>query len=99
MKRAFPAPGLGIAVAVRRTIVWSSSCGLADRDRRVPMTRSTLFRIGSVARPLTAVAERLAQADDSPLQRYMRARYSAGGSHAARTRGDVRGVNRTGWRS
>lgn len=76
MKRAFAAPGLGVAIAVRGKLVWSETCGLADRERQRPVTRTTLFRIGSVSKPLTAAAVAgLAQSEeldlDAPVQRYV----------------------------
>jgi len=76
MKMAFAAPGLGVAIAVRGKLVWSETCGLADRERGRPVTRTTLFRIGSVSKPLTAAAAaRLAQSGkldlDAPVQRYV----------------------------
>lgn len=56
LKRALAAPGLGVAVAAEGNVVWSSTCGFADRERRVRVARSTQFRIGSVSKPITAVA-------------------------------------------
>src|SRR5262245_36222191 len=54
MKRAFAAPGLSIAIAADGKLVWSESCGFADRRRRRKVTRATQFRIGSVSKTLTA---------------------------------------------
>jgi CubicO group peptidase (beta-lactamase class C family) len=54
MKGAFAAPGLSVAVAARGKLVWSQSCGFADLKRRLPVTRRTQFRIGSVSKSLTA---------------------------------------------
>ena len=54
MKRAFAAPGLSIAVAVDGKLVWSESCGYADRRRGRKVTRATQFRVGSVSKTLTA---------------------------------------------
>ena len=56
LKRVLAVPGLAVAVAADGNVVWSSTCGLADRERRVPVARSTRFRIGSVSKPITAVA-------------------------------------------
>jgi serine beta-lactamase-like protein LACTB, mitochondrial len=56
LKRALAAPGLGVAVAADGNLVWSSTCGFADRERRVPVARTTRFRIGSVSKPITAAA-------------------------------------------
>lgn len=76
MKRAFAAPGLSIAVAADGKLVWSESCGFADRERRVPVRRDTTFRIGSVSKTLTgAAAGRLVQRGlldlDAEVQRYV----------------------------
>jgi serine beta-lactamase-like protein LACTB, mitochondrial len=54
MKRAFAAPGLSIAIAANGKLVWSESCGFADRKRRREASRTTQFRIGSVSKTLTA---------------------------------------------
>jgi serine beta-lactamase-like protein LACTB, mitochondrial len=75
MKRAFAAPGVSVAIAAEGKLVWSASCGFADLARRVPVTRRTTFRIGSVSKPLTAVTvARLAQAGrmdlDADVRRY-----------------------------
>lgn len=76
MKRAFAAPGLSVAVAANGKLVWSESCGFADRKRRVAVRRETTFRIGSVSKALTAAtAGRLAQQGllelDAEIQRYV----------------------------
>jgi serine beta-lactamase-like protein LACTB len=76
MKRAFAAPGLGVAIAARGKLVWSQTCGFADRERRVAVGRRTQFRIGSVSKTLTAVtAARLHQRRrldlDAEIQRYV----------------------------
>jgi serine beta-lactamase-like protein LACTB, mitochondrial len=54
MQRAFAAPGLSVAIAANGELVWSESCGFADRAGRIPVTRTTQFRVGSVSKPLTA---------------------------------------------
>lgn len=69
-------PGLQVAVAVDGRLVWSETFGYRDLERRVPVTRTTLFRIGSVSKPLTAAAvARLVEAGtldlDAPVQRYV----------------------------
>jgi serine beta-lactamase-like protein LACTB, mitochondrial len=76
MKRAFAAPGLAVAIAARGKLVWSETCGFADRERRIPVRRTTRFRIGSVSKPLTAAAAgRLYQRGrldlDAEVQRYV----------------------------
>jgi CubicO group peptidase (beta-lactamase class C family) len=69
-------PGLQVAVAVDGRLVWSETFGYADVERRVPVTRTTQFRIGSVSKPLTAAAvARLVEEGkldlDAPVQRYV----------------------------
>jgi serine beta-lactamase-like protein LACTB, mitochondrial len=54
MKRAFAAAGLSIAIAADGKLVWSESCGFADRSRRRKVSRATQFRVGSVSKTLTA---------------------------------------------
>ena len=63
-----------MAVAVDGKVVWSEVCGFADVRSGRPVTRTTLFRIGSVSKPFTATAlARLVQAGrvelDAPVQR------------------------------
>ena len=58
--RAFVAeenlPGLSLAVGMAGEVVWAEGFGWADIDERRPVTPTTLFRIGSVAMPMTATA-------------------------------------------
>ena len=49
-------PGASIAVARDGDVVHWQGFGYADRDRRVPVESTTLFRIASVSKPITAVA-------------------------------------------
>ncbi|HEX7120085.1 MAG TPA: serine hydrolase domain-containing protein [Longimicrobiales bacterium] len=49
-------PGVSVAVLVDGEIVWSEAFGYADLEHRVPATRLTRFRIGSVSKPVTAAA-------------------------------------------
>ena len=69
-------PGLQVAVAVDGKLVWSAAFGYADLARHARVTRTTMFRIGSVSKPLRSVA--LAQLVeqgkldlDVPVQRYV----------------------------
>jgi CubicO group peptidase (beta-lactamase class C family) len=76
MQRAFAAPGLSVAIAAKGKIVWSESCGFADRAKRTPVLRTTQFRVGSVSKPFTAaIAMRLAQQGrlelDADIRRYV----------------------------
>jgi serine beta-lactamase-like protein LACTB len=69
-------PGLSIAVAIRGQMVWSEQFGYADVERRLPVTRTTRFRLGSVSKVLTIAAlaklHESGQIDlDAPIQRYV----------------------------
>jgi CubicO group peptidase (beta-lactamase class C family) len=115
MQRAFAAPGLSVAIAANGKLVWSESCGFADRARRIPVTRTTHFRVGSLSKPFTAAtAARLAQLGrldmDTDIRRYVpafpsaRPRVSARqlGGHLGGIRhyqGAAEAVNRTHYRS
>jgi len=53
-------PGLAVAVSVGGVMTWSEGFGLADVEQGVPVTPSTVFRTGSVAKPMSmSVAARL----------------------------------------
>jgi serine beta-lactamase-like protein LACTB len=78
------APGMSLAVAVGRKVVWSVNCGYADVDARRPATDHTRYRIGSVSKPLTATAlMRYAEVGavdlDAPIDRYLPSFPSHGG--------------------
>jgi serine beta-lactamase-like protein LACTB, mitochondrial len=69
-------PGLQVAVGVDGRLVWSEGFGYADVARHIPVTAETQFRIGSVSKPLTAVAVALLYEQgkldlDAPVQRYV----------------------------
>lgn len=69
-------PGLSLAVAVDGRIVYSEGFGYADLEERVPVWATTKFRIGSVSKPLTAVAlvQLVEQGKidlDAPVQKYV----------------------------
>ncbi len=69
-------PGLAVAVAVDGRIVYSEGFGFADLEERVPVWPTTKFRIGSVSKPLTAVAlvQLVEQGKldlDAPIQKYV----------------------------
>lgn len=72
----FQAPGVGAAVAAGGRLVWNEGFGLADIERRVPVTEATRFGIGSISKTLTmAAAVRLMEAGrldlDAPVERYL----------------------------
>lgn len=49
-------PGMQVAVARGDELIWSEGFGFADLEQRVAVTPLTRFPIGSVTKPLTAVA-------------------------------------------
>ncbi|MCZ6643384.1 MAG: serine hydrolase [Gammaproteobacteria bacterium] len=70
------APGISIAVGVDQQIVWSEGFGYANVEHRTPVTTLTKFRIGSVSKPMTAIAmaqlyEQGLVDFDAPIQDYL----------------------------
>lgn len=68
-------PGLSAAVVKNGEFVWAEGFGMADLENFVPATPRTLFRLGSVSKPLTATAamelwERGKLDLDAPVQKY-----------------------------
>jgi serine beta-lactamase-like protein LACTB, mitochondrial len=68
-------PGMAVALVVHGALAWSAGYGMADLENLVPVTPQTLFRLGSVSKPITAVAalqlsERGKLDLDAPVQRY-----------------------------
>ena len=49
-------PGISVAVVLDGELVWSQGFGMADLENFVPATSSTLFRLGSISKPITATA-------------------------------------------
>lgn len=69
-------PGLSVAVSIDGQVVWSEGFGFANIETGSPVTRETKFRIGSVSKPLTAVAMGVlidqGRLDlDAPIQQYV----------------------------
>lgn len=69
-------PGISVAVAVNRQLLWAEGFGFADLEQCVPTSPRTKFRIGSTSKPLTAVGAALLYQQgrldlDSPVQRYV----------------------------
>jgi serine beta-lactamase-like protein LACTB, mitochondrial len=67
--------GLALTIVVDRKIVISRAYGLADLENQVPVSTATLFRTGSIAKPMTSTAAMaLYQAGkldlDAPVQKY-----------------------------
>ena len=68
-------PGLSVAVVEDGAYVWSAGFGMADLENDVPATSLTLYRLGSISKPLTAVgAMQLWEQGkldlDAPVQKY-----------------------------
>jgi serine beta-lactamase-like protein LACTB, mitochondrial len=49
-------PGISAAVVQDGELVWSEGFGMADLENFVPATPFTLFRLGSISKPITATA-------------------------------------------
>jgi serine beta-lactamase-like protein LACTB, mitochondrial len=69
------APGLSVAAVEHGQAVWSEGFGLANLKDHIPATSSTLFRLASISKSLTATgAMQLWQAGkldlDAPIQKY-----------------------------
>ena len=69
-------PGISIAVSVDGEVVWSEGFGWANVETRTAVTTTTKFRVGSIAKPLTAAGlALLIEAEkvdiDAPVQRYV----------------------------
>ena len=68
-------PGLSAAVVLDGEPRWSQGFGMADLENSSPATSSTLFRLGSISKPISATAvlqlwERGKLDLDAPVQRY-----------------------------
>jgi serine beta-lactamase-like protein LACTB len=68
-------PGIGAAAVLDGEPVWSAGFGMADLENSSPATSSTLFRLGSISKPITATAilqlwERGKLDLDAPVQKY-----------------------------
>ena len=68
-------PGIGVAVVLEGEPAWSAGFGMADLENSSPATSSTLFRMGSISKPITATAilqlwERGKLDLDAPVQKY-----------------------------
>jgi serine beta-lactamase-like protein LACTB, mitochondrial len=48
-------PGISVAIGYSGKVIWAQGFGYADVKEEKPVTTETLFRIGSVSKPLTAV--------------------------------------------
>jgi Beta-lactamase class C and other penicillin binding proteins len=69
-------PGMSIAVAGPGNTYWSNGYGMAELENFVPAKASTVYRLASISKPITAVAAmQLVQAGkldlDAPVQKYV----------------------------
>lgn len=69
------APGVSVAVVENGRYEWSEGFGFADLENNVPASEHTLYRLGSISKPLTAVGamelwERGKIDLDAPVQKY-----------------------------
>jgi serine beta-lactamase-like protein LACTB, mitochondrial len=53
---AHSVPGLSAAIVENGELEWSQGYGMADLENFVPATASTLYRLASVSKPITAIA-------------------------------------------
>jgi CubicO group peptidase (beta-lactamase class C family) len=69
-------PGLSVAAAAGGELLWSAGYGFSDMENNVPAKASTMFRLGSISKPITAVAAlQLSEAGkldlDASIRRYV----------------------------
>ncbi len=69
-------PGLAVAVFVDGAVIWSEEFGYANLATKAPVAPTTRFRVGSVAKPITAAGLMLlveaGRLDlDAPIQKYV----------------------------
>jgi CubicO group peptidase (beta-lactamase class C family) len=68
-------PGISVAVVENGEFEWASGFGFADLENNVPASEHTLFRLGSISKPLTATGamelwEQGRLDLDAPVQKY-----------------------------
>jgi serine beta-lactamase-like protein LACTB, mitochondrial len=69
-------PGVSIAIARGGRVEWTQGFGMADLENLIPVTPETRIRLGSIAKPITAIAvmqlvERGKIDLDAEVQRYV----------------------------
>lgn len=69
-------PGVSVAVGLNGRLLWSEGFGWADVELHVPVNTLTKFRVGSVSKPMAAVAMALLVDEgrldmDRPVQSYV----------------------------
>ena len=68
-------PGAAVAVVENGEVSWASGFGMADLENSIPATSSTLFRLASISKTITATAAMLLYQEgkldlDAPIQKY-----------------------------
>jgi serine beta-lactamase-like protein LACTB len=71
----YKVPGVSVAVVLDGKFAWSAGLGKADLENSVAATSQTLYRLGSISKPITATAamtlwERGKLELDVPVQKY-----------------------------
>src|SRR5581483_888471 len=69
-------PAVSIALIDDQRVVWAKGFGFQDRDRKIPATAETVYRVGSVSKLFTDVAVmqlvEKGQIDlDAPVTKYL----------------------------
>ena len=49
-------PGVMLSLVNKDSVIWVGGMGVADREKKTPVTGSTLFRVGSISKSFTALA-------------------------------------------
>jgi CubicO group peptidase (beta-lactamase class C family) len=68
-------PGMSVAVVAERQVRWAAGFGMQDLENTVSARAATVYRLGSISKPITAVAvmqlfERGRLELDAPVQKY-----------------------------
>ena len=76
VQNRFKVPAISLVLVRGNEVLWSEGFGLADVEKQRAATADTLYRAGSLAKPLTAIAVmQLAESDlidiDQPLAGYL----------------------------
>jgi serine beta-lactamase-like protein LACTB, mitochondrial len=69
------APGVSVAIVKDGKLAWTGAYGFSDLENSVPAKTSTMYRLASISKPITATAVmQLAEAGkldlDAPIQKY-----------------------------
>lgn len=73
---ALSIPGMTAAIGIGRDVKWTAAYGMADLENLVPMKTTTVLRLASISKPITAVAamqlvESGRMSFDAEVQRYV----------------------------